>query len=127
MKKLLSVAIFIVSSQVHAAPDMAQINTSLYSWNPKPVYFADGILSVQTQERRVTMEIYHALISYGICMSLLSNDKALDGIKEVRVLNSFKYQGMTFLGGAKECRVSNDAPSSNQQAILMGYTRAGVK
>lgn len=101
----------------------AKVAKSLEQWNPIKIGASDGVVTVVTKERRVTKEIYLAMVGTGLCFGLFINPNSLDGVKEVRFLNQFERQGYVFMGGKAECEQMESIPLSRRELFVLGFTR----
>ena len=80
-----------------------QAKQSLEMWEPNEVRVDGESLTVISKERRITDQIYRAMIVSGLCMGTLPRPNSLDGVSEIRILNQSGRQGYVFEGGAEEC------------------------
>lgn len=100
---------------------LAIIGVNLKSWSPVSVEVNDGVLLIALPHRRVTDQIYHAVIQSGVCSSLWLSSNHWDGVEEVRVLNESRAQGYIFEGGERECAVMGNMPDTG--LFIAGKTR----
>ncbi|MBG13796.1 MAG: hypothetical protein CL553_11850 [Alcanivorax sp.] len=95
---------------------------SLEMWEPKEVRVDGDSLIIISKERRITDQIYRAMIVSGLCMGTISRPSSLDGISEIQVLNQFGRQGYVFEGGKGECEKINNMPANKTEMYVLGQT-----
>ncbi len=95
---------------------------SLEMWEPKEVRVDGESLIIISKERRVTDQIYRAMIVSGLCMGTIPRPSSLDGISEIKVLNQFGRQGYVFEGGKGECEEINNMPANKTEMYVLGRT-----
>lgn len=95
---------------------------SLEMWEPKEVRVDGDSLIIISKERRITDQIYRAMIVSGLCMGTISRPSSLDGISEIQVLNQFGRQGYVFEGGKGECEKINNMPANKTEMYVLGRT-----
>jgi len=95
---------------------------SLEMWETKEVRVDGESLIIISKERRVTDQIYRAMIVSGLCMGTIPRPSSLDGISEIQVLNQFGRQGYVFEGGKAECEKINKMPANKTEMYVLGRT-----
>lgn len=95
---------------------------SLEMWEPKEVRVDGESLIIISKERRITDQIYRAMIVSGLCMGTIPRPNSLDGISEIKVLNQFGRQGYVFEGGMEECEEINNMPGNETEMYVLGRT-----
>ncbi|MBF0249968.1 MAG: hypothetical protein HQL35_04980 [Alphaproteobacteria bacterium] len=93
----------------------AAIEQTLASMSPLQVEQTGETLTVVLPQDRITHPIYTTAIG-GVCMALFSDDAALDGIREMRVLNRHAKYGMVAEGGKELCTELNALPVGKEKA-----------
>ena len=121
--EFLGVVVFAVFGFAHAAAASVsnEVQKSLELWQPKAVQLNGTSLVVISKERRVTDQIYRAMVG-GICMGVLSRPSSLNGVAEIRILNSAGRQGFVFEGGRSECDQINSMPIGDTKLHILGIT-----
>lgn len=114
-------AIMFLASSTANANDVAAIEKGLSLWNPKSVTLSDGVLEIVTQERRVSDQVYNAVVK-GVCGSLWLNPSSWSGVKEMRILNQWKKQGYVFEGGEAECVELGKLSGKEFEFYILGKT-----
>lgn len=89
----------------------------LTMWAPKSVQVKNGILTVALPQRRVTEEIYMAVMTAGLCPGVLL-DKPLEGVREIHILNEHKVQGYVYEKGLEDCAEFNEMPAGDNRVPL---------
>lgn len=95
---------------------------SLEMWEPKEVRVDGESLIIVSKERRITDQVYQAMIVSGLCMGTILRPSSLDGISEIKVLNQFGRQGYVFEGGKVECEEINNMPANKTEMYVLGRT-----
>ena len=123
MKKIIWVMLLLimVGPVAHAQTVTKQTEKSLEMWQPHSITSRNGSLIVLSKERRVTDQIYRAMIG-GICMGTIKRPASLSSVKEIKILNRFGAQGYVFEGGRKQCKKINDMPMSKTKIYILGRT-----
>ncbi|MCP4702838.1 MAG: hypothetical protein GY862_39155 [Gammaproteobacteria bacterium] len=75
----------------------------LEPWHPKNVSIHKGAVAIVSNDKRLTEEIYMAMIRDGVCFSLWLKPDAWSGVKEIEIVNSTRKQGYVFEGGESSC------------------------
>lgn len=123
MKKLAVALILVLGAPIAlASPAEEQAKQSLTMWEPNEVRVDGELLTVISKERRITDQIYRAMLVSGLCMGTLSRPNSLDGVSEIRILNQFGRQGYVFEGGAEECEEINNMPANEKEIYVLGRT-----
>lgn len=123
MKKIaLIVVLTLWAPMVMASSIENQAKQSLEMWEPNDVRVNGESLTIISKERRITDQIYRAMIVSGLCMGTIPHPRSLDGIAEIRILNQFGRQGYVFEGGKKECEEINDMPASETEMYVLART-----
>lgn len=99
-----------------------QAKKSLEMWEPNEVRVDGESLTVISKERRITDQIYRAMIVSGLCMGSIPRPNSLDGVSGIRILNQFGRQGYIFEGGKEECDEINNMPSNKTEIYVLGRT-----
>lgn len=124
MKKIGIVIVFSFWAQlVIANPIEDHAKQSLLMWDPIEIRVEDESLTIISKERRVTDQLYRAMIVSGLCMGTILSPSSLDGVSEVKILNQFGRQGYVFQGGKKECEEVNNMPANKTEMYILGLTR----
>ena len=129
MKRIATVVLLMMS----AAPAHAEsiFDKTLAMWAPKAIEQSQGVLTVVLPQPRVTDEIYQAVVKIGVCGALNVDEAALDGVKEIRVLNINSARGFVAEGGKVLCQELNAASDGRvddftgvrvDKATLLGVT-----
>ncbi|MFN3273053.1 MAG: hypothetical protein ACK41U_00105 [Paracoccus sp. (in: a-proteobacteria)] len=100
---------------------VAQTEELLYNWQPKSITLSGSILRVVLPQRRITPEIYSAVIRLGVCFGPLLGHP-LPGVRSVEVLNEFAHQGFVYEAGTEDCEQINAAPPDRAEILLLGKT-----
>ena len=95
---------------------------ALMMWDPLDVQHEEQTLMVRAKERRVTQTIYQAMI-LGICGFVGSGHIALEGVREIVIINQFLAQGWVFEGGAPECEEVSRVPLRDINVPLLSRSR----
>lgn len=119
---VLTVILCLLSSATIASSVEAEAKQSLKLWEPISVQKQEEELTVISKERRVTDQIYRAMIG-GLCMGTIPRPNSLDGISEIRILNQFGRQGYVFEGGKAECAEINNMPIKKTKIHILGLTQ----
>jgi len=82
--------------------DLSALHQALAPWAPTSVTMTGTRLTVRLPERRITDDIYHAILPFGVCMTALTGD-ATPAFDEVHIENSFGAQAWVFEGGTQDC------------------------
>lgn len=123
MKKVAVVLMLVFGAPITLASTVEeQAKQSLEMWEPNEVRVEGESLTVISKERRVTDQIYRAMIVSGLCMGTLPRPNSLDGVTEIRILNQFGRQGYVFEGGKEECEEINDMPANETEVYVLGRT-----
>src|SRR5690554_2103725 len=123
MKKVAVVLMLVFGASIALASTVEeQAKQSLEMWEPNEVRVEGESLTVISKERRVTDQIYRAMIVSGLCMGTLPRPNSLDGVTEIRILNQFGRQGYVFEGGKEECEEINDMPANETEIYVLGRT-----
>ena len=123
MRKLAVALILVLGAPIALASMVEeQAKQSLEMWEPNEVRVDGESLTVISKERRITDQIYRAMIVSGLCMGTLPRPNSLDGVSEIRILNQFGRQGYVFEGGAKECEEINNMPANETEIYVLGRT-----
>ena len=123
MKKLVVALILVLGAPIALASTVEeQAKQSLAMWEPNEVRVDGESLTVISKERRITDQIYRAMIVSGLCMGTLPRPNSLDGVSEIRILNQFGRQGYVFEGGAEECIEINNMPANETEIYILGRT-----
>lgn len=123
MKKIAVALIMVVGAPIALASTVEeQVKQSLAIWEPSEVRLDGALLTVISKERRITDQIYRAMIVSGLCMGTLPRPNSLDRVSEIRVLNQFSRQGYVFEGGAEECEEINNMPANETEIYVLGRT-----
>jgi len=120
-KHLVSLLVFMPAIAL-AGSQEAEIRQSLEMWQPKSVKVQGGIVSIVSNERRITDTIYEAMITAGICLVTIPRPKSLKGVSEIRILNQFSRQGYVFEGGSPECNEIINMPGNKAKIYVLGRT-----
>ncbi|MEM5528094.1 hypothetical protein WN093_04615 [Gammaproteobacteria bacterium AS21] len=119
MRKLLF--LLAVPMFVYASPS-ADLITSLKPFSPISTTLENGDLTIVLNQQRITPKIYSAVITTGVCSSIILYDKeALAGIESVSVVNEFS-KGYVFEGGKELCLEYGDLPRVQNEVFLLGHT-----
>lgn len=123
MRQLVWVLVLLmsVSPVAYTVSVSEQVEESLEMWEPSSVAYEDGSLIILAKERRVTDQIYQAMIS-GICMGMISRPDSLSGVTEIKMLNRFGRQGYVFEGGESDCKELNEMPMNQTEIHILGMT-----
>lgn len=123
MRKLAVVLMLVLGAPIALASTVEeQAKQSLEMWEPNEVRVDGGSLKVISKERRITDQIYRAMIVSGLCMGTIPRPNSLDGVSEIRVLNQFGRQGYVFEGGKEECEEINNMPANETEIYVLGRT-----
>lgn len=123
MKKLAVVLMLVLGTPIaHASTVEEQAKQSLEMWEPNEVRVDGESLTVISKERRITDQIYRAMIVSGLCMGTIPRPNSLDGVSEIRILNQFGRQGYVFEGGKEECEEINNMPANETEIYVLGRT-----
>lgn len=123
MKKLAVVLMLVLGAPIALANSVEeQAKQSLEMWEPNEVRVDGESLTVISKERRVTGQIYRAMIVSGLCMGTIPRPNSLDGVSEIRILNQFGRQGYVFEGGKEECEEINNMPANETEIYVLGRT-----
>jgi len=123
MRKLAVALILVLGAPIALASTVEeQAKQSLEMWEPNEVRVDGESLTVISKERRITDQIYRAMLVSGLCMGTLPRPNSLDGVSEIRILNQFGRQGYVFDGGAEECEEINNMPANETEIYVLGRT-----
>jgi len=123
MKKLAVALILVLSAPIALASTVEeQAKKSLEMWEPNEVRVDGESLTVISKERRITDQIYRAMIVSGLCMGTIPRPNSLDGISEISILNQFGRQGYVFEGGKEECEEINNMPANETEIYVLERT-----
>ena len=121
MKKMLFMGILPLLLMAQPSKEIQQ---SLATWQPISMTIKSGNLLIVTKENRVTDTIFKAIIKNGVCMPIwLGSKKALNGIKEITILNKFQKQGYIFEGGKNACQEMGNLKDKQSDFYLLGHSR----
>ena len=107
------------ASAQNATEEAAQ---ALAMWQPVSIERVDFALIVTTKERRVTENIYQAMMLAGMCAFVQAGRIRLAGITGVVILNRFEASGWVFEGGASECKSIMAFPRDARSLRLLGHS-----
>src|SRR5690554_5848408 len=100
----------------------SQAKQSLEMWEPNDVRVDGESLTIISKERRITDQIYRAMIVSGLCMGTIPRPSSLDRIAEIKILNQFGRQGYVFKGGKQECNEINNISANKTEMYVLGRT-----
>lgn len=80
---------------------------ALEMWQPTSIEYSQGTLTVILPQQRITMDIYTAALSSGLCLWTLYG-KDFSAVKEFVVLNQHGVQGFVYERGGTDCDAIND-------------------
>lgn len=124
MKKIAVVLMLVFGAPIALASAVEeQAKQSLEMWEPNEVRVNGESLTVISKERRITDQVYRAMIVSGLCMGTIPRPNSLNGVSEVRILNQFGHQGYVFEGGKQECEEINNMPANKTEIYVLGRTR----
>ena len=112
----------LTTGSVIAADPVDEAKLALEMWAPIDIVQDNETLVVLSKERRVTRQIYTAMISYGLCAFAGTGYISLDGIEEIVIVNRFAGQGYVFEGGEPECREVIEAPAGESDIYVLFRT-----
>lgn len=92
---------------------------TLSGWQPISVDKTDGIVTITLSQNQITDTIYNAVIRAGVCPSLFVNEKLLDDVREMRVLNKHKFRGFVAEGGKALCDDLNAETSGQGKSFTL--------
>lgn len=78
-------------------------------WQPAEVRVENSRLTLVLPQRRITEEIYLAILTSGLCLGPIVG-KLLPGVSEIHVLNEFARQGYVYEKGLEDCDRFNNRP-----------------
>lgn len=123
MKKLAVVLMLVFGTPIALASTVEeQAKQSLEMWEPNEVRVDGESLTVISKERRITDQIYRAMIVHGLCMGTITRPSSIDGVSEIRILNQFGRQGYVFRGGKEECEEINNMSANETEIYVLGRT-----
>ncbi|WP_179153007.1 hypothetical protein [Chromohalobacter israelensis] len=123
MKKLAVVLMLVLGAPIALASTVEEkAKQSLEMWEPNEVRVDGESLTVISKERRITDQIYRAMIVSGLCMGTIPRPNSLDEVSEIRILNQFGRQGYVFEGGTEECEEINNMPANETEVYVLGRT-----
>ena len=93
----------------HSDFNRSLLDQSLKAWNPKDVTLSEQSLHITLPQRKITPEIYQAVIEAGMCVYEVMGG-SLPNVSEVVVLNQFSAQGYVFEQGHAFCDDKRDLP-----------------
>jgi hypothetical protein len=96
-------------------------SVALENWEPLDLSFESGTLTVLLPQRRVTQDIFMAIVRFGICLGVAAGDD-LSEVSELVILNQFGQQGYVYERGAQDCDILNQMRSGADVRVL-GSTR----
>jgi hypothetical protein len=96
-------------------------SVALQNWEPLDLNFEGGTLTVLLPQRRVTQDIFLAIVRFGICVGIAAGD-SFSEVSELVVLNQFGQQGYIYERGAQDCDAINQMRSGADVRVL-GSTR----
>ena len=108
-----------VSAQSH---DVETLQNELKIWQPIAIKNHKNIISITLNENQITPQIYHSVISEGICSGIWlhsSPNGFLKSIKEIRVLNKHSYQGYALTDPLVTCNEMGTAQNENDGKVFM--------
>ncbi|MDG4649360.1 hypothetical protein P6F26_12990 [Roseibacterium sp. SDUM158017] len=71
-------------------------------WQPIEISVEPDGLTIVLPQRRVTQQIYLAILQAGLCLGPLL-DRPISDVGDVRILNQFARQGFVFEGNLADC------------------------
>ncbi|MEP2990906.1 MAG: hypothetical protein ABJO88_18275 [Parasphingorhabdus sp.] len=86
-------------------------------WQPQQVQISGEKLILVLPQRRITEQIYIAILTAGLCLGPLI-EKPLDGITEIQVLNQFRAQGYVYEKGLEDCETFNNRPAGDSMTKI---------
>jgi len=118
MLKLIFAGLFFMAlaGQARAAEFLVP---TLTTWQPISVEKNDGIVTIVLPEKIITDAIYSAVIKAGVCPAIIANETLLDGVREIRVLNMYKFRGFVAEGGKELCLKLNAEQSGQARKFTL--------
>ncbi|WP_345842328.1 hypothetical protein [Shewanella algae] len=100
------------------------LEESLKPWEPLEITQQTETIRIVLNERRITNNIYEAIVQNGICMPLWlqKDNEYLEAVKEIEILNQFEKQGFVFENPMESCQKIGDSTEEAANLILMGGT-----
>ncbi|HID05516.1 MAG TPA: hypothetical protein EYP10_00050 [Armatimonadetes bacterium] len=105
------------------ANEVSDAKSVLEMWAPKSVDFSNGTLTVVLPQRRITEEMYTAVLTAGLCLGQAIG-KDFSSVSELVILNQFRQQGYVNENGSGDCSRLNSIPAGSdaQRLIILGAT-----
>lgn len=131
--------ILILTLVLATAPATASdtLRAILQSWQPISVERQAEDLLIVLDELQVSQDLYVAVITLGVCPVLALDETALDGVKQIGVLNRYASIGLVAEGGRELCEKINAAETSprkdgwgvmaENKSILLTATRTRTR
>lgn len=120
------IALALSASPALADPKPVQQAKELLAlWQPDSVSLNRTTLTIVLPQRRITQQIYLAIIQTGICAGPLIG-KLLPDVSSIAVLNQFSRQGFVYEAGTEDCAQINDVPVGDKSGtiLVLGKTHA---
>lgn len=117
----LAAGLLVAASAAAQEPDQ-EIVALFDSWAPLAVDHAGSDLVVILPQPRITLQIFHAVVGFGLCLAE-PLDVDISEVGELVVLNQFGVQGFVFEGGAAGCEEVLSAPSNLSEIVIAGQSR----
>ncbi len=117
MKKCM-IAAAMISMATHAAADtVGDAQQLLEMWAPVNITLSDNTLTVVLPQRRITTEIYLAVIQTGICFAPLYG-MDMQKVEQIEILNQFSAQGFVYEKGIEDCEAYNILPANDKSTEI---------
>jgi len=124
---LLATALFSSHYAAAQSSDVQALQNEVKMWQPINIQQQKTIITITLNENQITPQIYHAVISDGICSGIWLHstpDDFLKSIKEIRVLNKHSYQGYALTDPLATCNEMGMAQDENDgKTFMLSHSR----
>lgn len=121
-----SVALLISGNACAQNKDVQTLQKELKVWQPTKIAQENNVITISLNENQVTSQIYHSVISEGVCTGIWLHsvpDNFLKPVKELRVLNKHSYLGYALSNPLTICKEMGAAQDDEAKTILLSSTR----
>ncbi|HDH1443488.1 hypothetical protein I8N75_09465 [Klebsiella quasipneumoniae] len=125
MKKFFLLLLLASASVTAQTSNESVLQKSLKPWRPLSINDNGGIITMVTNEDRVTPQVYESIILMGVCLPFLSQNAHvwyLKNTSEVHVLNRFGRNGFAFESPRKSCKEAAKSKGDDAGLVISTYT-----
>lgn len=105
-------------------PAWADSQSSFGQWSLRSIQTEGSTLTVSLNQDQVDDVTYIAVILEGFCDPVEAGNTEFLGIREVKILNKWSYQGYAFEGGEASCTGLKEASQNERFWGVLGKTHS---